>query len=352
MKREVVLHVGSAKTGTSSIQAALAQNQEFLVEHGILYPNITGSGFGQLLERGLLAGNADPDCEFFPWEGKSAMGRISYLIDSSTITDLDIGKFVLSGERLSIYAQSEAFWELLKFKSVSLNLQFNVVIYLRDPYNYFVSCYKQQVKQGHFWGTVEQFVERFLSNGNFATTFTFYKSIPKIIEMAKRFDIELSIFRYEEHSKNLENHFFATVLNLDTDLLNLDLHKFNPSMNMWEVEFHRGVASISPMMAFSLGLERTDLHLSKFRKEIEGSNEVMMPNQAVNRLEKEFLRYKESIDHLIPFSRDVNVRVHEKVVDSLNHHESLMRDQMYEIGRFVAISHEHGYVDMENRRKR
>jgi hypothetical protein len=350
LSKEVILHIGTSKTGTTSIQAALAQNQTLLAKNKILYPNLTGSGFGQYLERGLLTGNADPDWELYSWQSASGIERIAFLIDSGISANLDIEMCVLSGERTSVYAQNEEFWELLALKSRSWDARFNVVVYLRHPFSYFVTCYKQQVKQGHFWGTLDQFIDRFLNDVNFATTFAFYKSIPKVINMAREHDIELTFFQYEAHSKNLVQHFFTKVMHIDPQFISLDTRRFNLSINMWEVEFHRGVGSVSPKMAFSLGLERTDLHLSQFRKHINGSNEIALSELGVSTLEKEFVLYKESIDGLIPFAHDVDVSLPGKLSNELGFQELLIREQIYELGRFVAMAQEYGYVNMENRK--
>ena len=61
---ECILHIGLPKTGTTSLQAALSENRESLLRHGVVYPETGLNGNGK--HKGLLnAVLTDVDTERF-----------------------------------------------------------------------------------------------------------------------------------------------------------------------------------------------------------------------------------------------------------------------------------------------
>lgn len=132
------IHCGLHKTGTTSLQHALRDNADKLLNHGILYPNIgvPKNHAGQH----NLAWQMGRYRRFDP-----ANGDWNALIDS--IRDFD-GSVLLSSEDFENSLLEPAHWKNLVSKFRKLDFQLVFVVYLRDPVTYLESLYLEHLKSG------------------------------------------------------------------------------------------------------------------------------------------------------------------------------------------------------------
>lgn len=155
-EKTIYLHIGMPKTGTTSIQAFLAENREKLSEIGILYPikenaenefnehlyNYRGAVLGALA-KGINAYN-----EYFE----------NYFLN--IIEQSDCKNIIISEEILFLRTADVA--------DVFLKHGFNVkiIIYLRKPAEYLASTWQENVKSVYsvmglkFRHSLEQFLDR------------------------------------------------------------------------------------------------------------------------------------------------------------------------------------------------
>lgn len=146
---QVVLHIGTHKTGTTSIQDVLHASSHALQRAGVLFPE-AGCPPG-LSGQHMLAWSILPSKHHKLPEPKPPVWEA--LRDE--IDTVRPRKVILSAEAFSKANASEV--EVIKNKLHGYEVA--VVCYLRDPAAYLKSAYKQQVKMGKCAEPLSSFVE-------------------------------------------------------------------------------------------------------------------------------------------------------------------------------------------------
>jgi len=149
------LHIGTHKTGTSTIQQWLDRNQTALLRQGILYP---------------LSGRPRrvPDAQHaLAW---SLRGIFDQRFDDHWPTLLkeieksDAGHAIISSEDFD-FATDE---QVRRIREVLEKHDVRIVVYLRNPRAFLTSAFTQQVKSSTRWsGTPRQFLEKNLHRCNY-----------------------------------------------------------------------------------------------------------------------------------------------------------------------------------------
>lgn len=147
---DTVLHIGTGKTGTTTIQGVLARSRAALAESGTLYPRAFGRrrhlGFGFLVlpdqdlvrsPEWLRAGNADVDPDEFRRRVRRRLQR--------EITP-DVDRLLISDEGL--YRRNEGAVAGAREFTAARGGATRVVIYLRRQDDHLASNYQQVVKGG------------------------------------------------------------------------------------------------------------------------------------------------------------------------------------------------------------
>jgi hypothetical protein len=145
MKR-IVLHIGSPKSGTTTLQHLLVKFEDELLREGVLYPRsgrtAGGAGAHHLL-CSSVRGVYSPLNGHRPWSDfLEELGRA----EARTI--------VISSEEFGRCSESE----VLRVRQYLEAYPVTVLVYLRNPLKFMVSWYKQNVKMGHYGGTFGSFI--------------------------------------------------------------------------------------------------------------------------------------------------------------------------------------------------
>lgn len=145
----IILHIGTHKTGTTSIQDVLRASSDALQRAGILFPEAgcpPGLSGQHMLAWSVLSSKHHklPSPKPPVWE---ALWR--------EIDTLRPRKVILSAEAFSRADESEV--EVIRKKMEGKEV--SVVCYLRDPAAYLKSAYKQQVKMGKCSDSFSSFVK-------------------------------------------------------------------------------------------------------------------------------------------------------------------------------------------------
>jgi len=140
-RKRIVLHIGHGKTGSSAIQAALARNQDLLRSAGILYPD--HATLDQARRGEVTSGNLDPEHWF---EGQ--------VIPIARAAD-EYDTIVFSNENLF-----HRFDEFLDgHAAYGEEFLFEIVLFVREPFEKLNSAYQQSVKRRGFAGSIRDFAE-------------------------------------------------------------------------------------------------------------------------------------------------------------------------------------------------
>jgi hypothetical protein len=208
-----------------------------------------------------------------------------------------------------------------------------------------VATYQQAVKASGFKGNLDDFVATFL-NSKSDLSFGTQQNLSAIIERSKSSNCEIEIYRYEDSLPSIEGHFFSNVLGLDFDSFGISRSKVNTTFNMMELEFHRGINTVSKHLGTLLSFERSDTAMAKDIKRFDFS-ESKFPLSLESRktLETAFNQYRETLSRVCNFADKVDFTIDaSRLTFELDESEDQIRQQIFELGRFVAISYSSGYM--------
>lgn len=194
--KTLYIHIGTPKTGTTSIQNFCGLNREKLREQGVLYPimnyhyerkSVNRNGYfltGTIKENGTR--NKEKEKQVFDNE-------LQYIVDCFK----DYDTILLSDESIwwATSTRRKGLWKDLKKHSEQHNYQIKVIVYLRRQDQFMMSRYNQKLKTD-FIASTQSFDEYFADmNGRFKCVMDYReridniaKSISKKNVIVKRFD--------------------------------------------------------------------------------------------------------------------------------------------------------------------
>ena len=147
--KQVVLHVGTWKTGTKALQKFFALNRQELERQGIQYPLTAGAPY-------MEGGNRTYQNRVATSGGADRRQRLKALADEVHASTCDT--CLVSHENICNLPQSE----LLEFVACLSGCEFKIVLYLRRQDSYAESLYNQHVKAGAtFPGTFAEHFARY-----------------------------------------------------------------------------------------------------------------------------------------------------------------------------------------------
>lgn len=146
---DLVLHIGSGKTGTSSIQRLLSRNRRLLRERGVLFPSSPGPR--RHTRFGLSFKTDDELVETRPYRAQGHRSPEAFRETFRTELSAEIEKarpstVLISDEAL--YGSDEAFLARLRSFTDANAERLRLVCYLRRQDDHLVSRYQQVVKTG------------------------------------------------------------------------------------------------------------------------------------------------------------------------------------------------------------
>lgn len=135
-KKTVFLHIGTNKTGTSSIQHHFFQNRDLLASHGICYP-----GLGQ---------DAAAHHELLSWVTHPKKHEKHLKALRKEIAPFDTT--IISSESLCDLEKPET------LKEVFAGYDIRIILYLRDPVRYLLSWWQQDIQMGKRYPDMSQYL--------------------------------------------------------------------------------------------------------------------------------------------------------------------------------------------------
>jgi hypothetical protein len=153
MRREIILHIGISKTGTSSIQRALAAVRPALGAAGIHYPSSPGHANHGLLPMSLVPLAALRGFNPLLWEGLGPEARLARFRAefAAEMAALPAGatRVVFSAEQCAGLLNSPERVAALHALLAPHAAAFRVIVYLRRQDRHFASGYVQSMRVGH-----------------------------------------------------------------------------------------------------------------------------------------------------------------------------------------------------------
>jgi len=182
MRPKITLHIGIGKTGTSAIQAALARNHDALKAHGALYPE--HDSFDLARSGQVTSGNLVPDGK--GWFEDQLMTTVRKNPGYST--------YIFSSEYL--------WWQMDSFVRTSAlyrdDYDFDIVLFVRDPFEFLNSSYQQKVKTGGFFLGLREYSPLLVSFGG----------VKAVLEALEKRGIGYTMFNYSVMRREVVKRFF------------------------------------------------------------------------------------------------------------------------------------------------
>lgn len=153
--KHLTLHAGTSKTGTSTIQATLSANRDWLQARGVVYPDQSGQAHHHDFARAVSEDEASAKCFVDDALVAAAEGRV---IVSSEIMYLRVvgGLAYSSGD--AYWGRREAYLDALD--RVTAGVPRTVVVVLRRPDEFAESLYKTAVQRRDVAVPFAQFRDR------------------------------------------------------------------------------------------------------------------------------------------------------------------------------------------------
>jgi hypothetical protein len=214
-QREILLHVGHGKTGSSFIQSSLALSHAELAAGGITYPistELAAAGRSGHISSGNL---------------RHAASALTETIGQGFRTGHE--RVLISSEWLFLALMAELAEELAALPGQYPGARLRVLLYVRDPLDHAVSVYQQMIKRGGY-------------TGSFAESLLVYRIPVKVGQFARAMQAagaEITVLNYSRHAGSLL-HTVEDWLGLPQDRLsNPPVETVNRSMTLAELELQR-----------------------------------------------------------------------------------------------------------------
>lgn len=171
----IYLHIGTHKTGTSSIQSFFYSNEKLLRREKLLYPLFSKNHSGPLCS----AVKDNPLTYFYYKKHKNFTN--SKIIDENerikseirkNVTEKKYNNIIFSGEELSFLSLSEVY--RLKELLSKTHHEIKIIIYKRDSEDYFLSAFQQHLKAGLSYREIKRNPPKYIfeeAYKNFSTVF-------------------------------------------------------------------------------------------------------------------------------------------------------------------------------------
>ena len=217
--KQLIIHIGHAKTGTSYIQSLLAKNHSFLKKIGYQYPVNQNPAN---LEKGLIS---------------SGNGHIllnsNFALENDTIFSSELLFYSLSNEKT------------LENKVLNHNSELTIILYTRNVFEMICSLWGQLVKRNGFTDDINTFMlnlDKGLNNSdNKSDAKSYYENILFWIKASKKYKFKLILRNYSDHKKDLMEDFLTCILNDKMELIKKEfdfkLPYYNVNRSLTESEY-------------------------------------------------------------------------------------------------------------------
>ena len=147
--KKIILHIGTNKTGTSSLQSFLAKNPTFLDRNGFIYPKFGQIYYGHHEIAYGLSNKTVYGFKLDPNAGQNFLNQINNLYKDRP--------------NHTVILSSEAFYSRNEPSNIAKYLDgFNVKIicYFREYISYISSWYQQHISDSNFYGHINSFFDQ------------------------------------------------------------------------------------------------------------------------------------------------------------------------------------------------
>jgi len=153
--RTFYIHIGTEKTGTTTIQHLLSKNRDHLIENGVCYPNIgyhkNGGAHFKLVAPLCLIEDEKAPLDFVPhcnFTANEVWAEVEEWLRKYPNHD-----FIISAEHFSSRLKNEGIQFIFNFfKNLNIKISVKILVYLRNQIDFITSAYHTKILGGASFG--------------------------------------------------------------------------------------------------------------------------------------------------------------------------------------------------------
>lgn len=246
--KELWIHAGMPKNGSSALQVFFAQNLNRLREEGLDYielVDLTDARQGEITaSNGFRFAQSMLDKNHEAYLEDKNHNLLNQII--SRIQTSKFSKFLLSSEYFIVVPYKEI--ENLNKHLLKNKIRLKFIYYVRRQDQFLVSAYMQRVKRHGYSDTPEKFILDYYKNTEFLNYFTVSKAYESILGKEN-----LYVFIYErtkDHSNGIVGHFIKSILGKNLSWIE-EQNSINTSPNLLELKILLSSNRFDPRTEFS-----------------------------------------------------------------------------------------------------
>ena len=326
------------------LRLQLNRYQEEMKKESIIYPNITGSGFGWRGTRGMTLGNASITWPYFEWKKNDSVSKFSQLLNEFAVlkdfTDFEYG--ILSADDIYSLIAKQDFWRVLGNFKNEFEIEIVVVIPLMNPYRHVLETYKDKVVFDRYLESFDYFVEQ-IAGGSEDDCLSVYEDLIHATRSASGNNISFNIcFENDDQSgfdvRQLLNYFNKTIeAQLEEVLASVEY-------DIFDIYFFRGVNSASQELASILSWESSDILFAARNNSKKVKDGWLISNENLREIETRINQIANYLRDQIE-STQLGVSINSSsLVTALPQSLQNALEQAFQMGLMIASSYTKGYV--------
>ncbi|MGJ0125606.1 hypothetical protein [Campylobacter coli] len=203
------VHIGIAKTGTTSIQNFLYQNKELLLKQGIFFPQSIGKkehrafaalNYSEYKNDWFCKTNFLQNKEQLLRKQKDIFGVLNNELQKSS-EKYFFDKIIISSEGIQAYLNSENEYRILKNNLEKLNIgSIKIIIYIRNQFDLYCSLFSQRIKNGRICDSIEKYAGEL--DADYKNVYEFKKTIEYCAEVFGMENVIVGVFEKDSFFKN------------------------------------------------------------------------------------------------------------------------------------------------------
>jgi hypothetical protein len=342
--KQVILHIGSPKCGSTALQLFLYKNRDNLKLQGYDYQFFEPNSQDWRISRGFTGGDIwnpiypkmDGSLEATPLQTQ----MLKSVFDQATEQLKSCNSLLISNEFLYFMSQQEKFWMMCEDFSKSAGAKISIVMYLRNPFDFLFSWYSESVKRGF---TLNNFSNYLLSTNPIFDSI--YSELPQLLKNSDEFGVPISFFGPQDYRRDITSHFI--------EFCGIDAYRFlqvapaNMSLSLLELEFFRGVHSKSRELGYVFCYDATDFYLNSINlKKVNIKLKPRITLSSAESVAENLLRIKRELIELHPTFAALNYEIPASfLLPPFDSEIDELLTQAFEIGVFCGRSYKSGYLE-------
>lgn len=265
IKKQLILHIGCGKTGSSALQVWLNQNSNILRENGFNYPT-----FNMEIKDDyqITSGNGT--------HLVNAVKNNSVNLFLSETAKYKERRIVFSSEAFQILDEKEI--KELKDSAIEAGFEIKVIAYIRNLYEMAYSSYMQLVKRHGYTESLDFYLNRINTFQQF-----------NVVDLWESIIGQINVLHYDTESENLDLSFLKIIGLPKEKIPRMKRNRVNRSLTLLESELLRSFSK-SVQNKFKINVDKISTYISDnlIKSSPEKETNIFYNEEVIEKLRSKF----------------------------------------------------------------